>query len=72
MNQLTCSLCNRKAEVDTDYCISHNRAYSQLQKKYPEWKSAFENISWERYLETIKELKEIGDLAKAVATEELR
>jgi hypothetical protein len=72
MSQSICRLCTRKVDVGSDYCVSHYRAYSQLQKKYPEWKSAYENISWERYLETIMELKEIGDLAKALAAEELR
>jgi len=68
----TCPICEKKAESQNIYCSGHARAYSQIERKYPEWNSAYEDISWERYLERILALKETGDLAKAVATEELR
>jgi hypothetical protein len=31
------------------------------------WKSALDGIVWERYLETIVELKETGDCSKDIA-----
>ena len=67
-----CRLCTRPSSGERGYCKNHEKAFVQLQSKYPEWKVAFENISWERYLETIIRLKESGELAKAVAKEELR
>ncbi len=67
-----CRLCKRLTAGESVYCTYHDKAYIQIKNKYPDWKYAFANMSWERYLETIIGLKEIGDLAKAVATEELR
>jgi len=68
----TCPICEKEAESQSIYCTGHAKAYSQIERKFPEWKSAYEDISWERYLERILVLKETGDLAKAVAAEELR
>jgi hypothetical protein len=72
MTNTTCSICEKEVENQGMYCPGHARAYSLILRKYPEWKSAYEDISWERYLERILTLKETGDLAKAVAAEELR
>ncbi len=72
MTDTTCSICEKEVENQGIYCAGHARAYSQIERKYPEWKSAYEDISWERYLERILTLKETGDFAKAVAVEELR
>jgi len=72
--QLTgnCRLCRRTKIVDKYYCVYHYRAFSQIEARYPDWRHAFENMSWERYLETIIQLNETGDFAKEVAREELR
>ncbi len=67
-----CSLCKRTKILDKTYCSYHYRAFSEIEASYPDWRSAFENMSWERYLETIIRLNETGDFAKEVAREELR
>ena len=67
-----CKLCKRTKMTGKSYCSYHNRALSEIEAKYTDWKSAFENMSWERYLETIIRLNETGDFAKEVAREELR
>lgn len=68
-----CALCSKpRASHSSGYCAIHERALSKLKEKYHSWQVAYENISWERYLETIIGLMETGDLAKAVAVEELR
>jgi hypothetical protein len=72
LNDMICRLCQRPRVRENEYCKYHLAAFSQLQKKYFDWKLAFENLSWERYLETIQGLSETGDLGKAVAIEELK
>jgi hypothetical protein len=72
MSSRLCRLCSRPSRSERGYCKKHDMAYQEVQRKYSDWKLAYENISWERYLETIKGLKETGDLAKTVADEELR
>jgi hypothetical protein len=72
MTERTCNLCPRLVIAETPYCIYHKRALTLIKMKYQDWKYAFENISWERYLETILGLKETGEYAKAVARYELR
>ena len=53
------------------YCIYHERAYSQVKYAYEKWQNAFGNMTWERYLERILELKETGEWAKQVARHQL-
>lgn len=67
-----CKLCKRASASNEGYCTYHYRGYSQIIAKYVEWKFAYEDISWERYLETIAGRIEIGDLAKAVVVDLLR
>jgi hypothetical protein len=72
MTDTTCVICEKEVANQGMYCAGHAKAHSQIERKYLEWKLAYEDISWERYLERILTLKETGDLAKAVAAEELR
>jgi len=72
MRNSSCNLCKRPNLDGNSYCAYHHRALVEIRKKFRDWSLAFENISWGRYLETIHGLKETGDLAKAVAVEELR
>jgi hypothetical protein len=72
LNSVSCTLCKKDAQGESSYCKNHNEALIEIRKAYPKWCYALENISWERYLETIIRLKETGELAKAVAVEELR
>jgi len=72
MTSQKCTLCTRMSASEKGYCKKHLRAYTQILSKFPNWKIAYEEISWERYLETINRLYETGDLAKAVAIAELR
>jgi hypothetical protein len=68
-----CNLCKRpKAVPGQTYCVFHEAAYDEIRIKFQDWKSAYGQITWERYLETITRLKETGDWTKEVATLELR
>ena len=66
----TCFVCNRQA-LKARYCVHHERAYSEVSNAYEKWQKAFENLTWERYLERILELKETGEWAKQVARHQL-
>ena len=67
-----CSFCDKRLVAPSDYCIYHERAYSEVKSGFSGWVVAFENLSWERYLETIIGLKETGVWAAEVAKIELR
>ena len=62
-----CSLCERPLVPDSLYCNFHKMASIEIKSRFSEWNIAFGNISWERYLETIIGLKEIGVWASEVA-----
>lgn len=70
--KITCKLCKKSAVAERGYCGHHDRAFREVERKFAEWRYAVEDISWERYLETIAGMKETGDLARAVAKEEMR
>lgn len=72
MGESLCPICNKLVWKDGVYCKNHQRAYLEIKKKYAKWQEAYDSISWERYLETIRKVKETGELAKEVADEELR
>jgi hypothetical protein len=67
-----CTLCQRQSLPSIPFCNYHERAHSELKSRYSEWVVAFGSISWERYLETLVGLKEIGVWAGEVARFELR
>ena len=67
-----CRLCERKTVKDQPYCVFHEKAFREIKSRYQDWNYAFESMSWERYLETIIGLKEIGVWAAEVAKYELR
>jgi hypothetical protein len=60
-------LCTRNTAADGLYCILHEAASNNLQDGFERWKIAIGGISWERYLETILNLKETGEFSKEVA-----
>ncbi len=62
-----CPLCERVKISNGEYCLFHEAALSTVKQRYLEWKDAFGNISWERYLERIIGLKETGDSAREIA-----
>jgi hypothetical protein len=66
-----CQLCVRSA-MGEKYCKYHERAYYEIRLRFDGWRKAFQNISWERYLERISGLEETGDWAKQVARNELK
>jgi len=71
MTKITCRLCGNTPD-NSGYCKAHKKAFLEIEKKYAEWVRAYDGIAWERYLETILRIVQTGDLAKAVAAEELR
>lgn len=62
-----CALCDRLSDKNGVYCFLHGESLSQIREKFMRWQEAFGEMSWERYLERIIELKETGDQAKEVA-----
>jgi hypothetical protein len=72
MTALHCRLCSKEVFNKAPYCKKHFTALTEIQKKYPDWQKAYENLSWERYLDTICKVKETGELAREVALKELR
>lgn len=62
-----CSLCSRAAPANECYCVFHSAALSNVKVSYVDWQRAIGEISWERYLERIIELKETGESAKEIA-----
>jgi len=64
----TCSLCQRKAALSSDFCETHKIAESNVKAGYKEWARAFDgDISMKNYLECIINLPETGEKAKEVA-----
>ena len=61
---MKCMICDRQAEVK--YCKLHERAYSNIIKKYKIWMMALE-ISWEKYLVEILKNNKSGLWVKEVA-----
>ena len=66
-----CPLCERKTTDDRVYCSYHGQAYAKVKLAFNKWREAYENMSWERYLERILELEETGDWARQVARHQL-
>ena len=71
MNTSKCVICSKKLSVNI-YCKFHAAAFEKIHEAYPKWRSAFGEMSWERYLESITKLEESGIWAKEVASFELR
>jgi hypothetical protein len=52
------------------YCKYHSLALQRLKDGYSKWKSAYPEISWERYLESISNLEDAGQWIVEVARNE--
>ncbi len=65
---MNCRICSRHA-VGT-YCNLHERARSNIVKKYDVWRMALE-ISWEEYLSEIMQNDYSGSWVKEVAEQQM-
>ena len=61
-----CSLCWRRREGSSEYCVYHQAAHENLLKAYKEWRKALE-IEWEDYLVAISARPESGAWVQDVA-----
>ena len=62
-----CRICSRDAMKADEFCIFHVAALTRVKEHFSKWQEAYEDISWERYLERILDLKETGDSSKDIA-----
>ena len=62
-----CDLCGRIALLSGRYCRIHETAFNEVHKGFEYWEKAFLSMSWERYLESISELRETGEASKQIA-----
>ena len=67
-----CDLCSRASLPLGMYCHIHETASNEIRKGFELWEKAFANLSWERYLESISELKETGEASKELANHLLK
>jgi len=65
---LKCKICKREAQsqAQNSYCELHLRAYENLQRKFQDWKKAFD-IEWKNYLQEVAKNPLTGIWAKEVA-----
>ncbi len=62
-----CEICARAVISNRAYCLMHEAARRRVTDSYHDWERAYPQISWERYLERIIELKETGEASREVA-----
>lgn len=67
-----CDVCRRGALPLGRYCRIHDTALREIRKGFGLWEKAIANLSWERYLESISELKETGEASKELANHLLK
>jgi len=65
---LKCKVCSRQAQpqAQDSYCELHQKAYENLQKKFEDWKKAY-NVEWKNYLKEVARNPLTGMWAKEVA-----
>lgn len=66
-----CKLCWRRREEDSEYCLYHQKAYSNLKEAYRNWKKAL-NVEWNEFLKEISEKQESGKWSREVAVNLLK
>jgi len=64
--ELKCKICNRETIDKNDYCKLHAKAYTNIIRKYEQWKKASE-ISWKEYLSEIAKNPLTGQWVKETA-----
>ena len=63
-----CAICHRRSIDNQNFCRYHRIANTRLVEGFEVWRRGIEELSWERYLETISALVETGNWLKQVAT----
>lgn len=67
-----CEVCSRNRLHASLFCFLHDSAEIRVKEGFEMWKRAFDNMSWERYLDSILELRGTGDSSKEIARHLLR
>ncbi len=67
----TCAICQRVVS-SSPYCKYHAIALQSLRDGYSKWKSAYPEISWERYLDSVLKLEVTGQWTVEVARNKIR
>ena len=65
-----CKLCQREAEEKSELCAHHLAAEETLRNAYSIWRNAYSELSWDEYLEKIKQLKGTGQWVKEIIESE--
>lgn len=65
-NRKTCELCYRE-KVSEEYCNYHDMAYQNVQNSYADWQQAYEDLSFEEYLQKLIENAATGVWVREVA-----
>ena len=69
---MKCRLCQREAKETSGFCGRHLVAEEMLRDNYEKWRSAYGALSWEEYLDRVKQLKGTGRWVKEVIEFEKR
>ena len=67
-----CKLCRRETSNSSeDLCVYHSAARNELKRSYQRWCSAYSEMSWMKYLNTVKGLEHTGQwIRDVIAMEE--
>jgi hypothetical protein len=63
----SCRLCKREPVPQTDLCKYHLNAKRNVESGYKQWSEAYGAITWDEYLQKIRDSAETGQWAKEVA-----
>ena len=66
-----CRLCHRRRMEGSEYCLHHQRAFKNLEKKFVSWEKAL-GIDWVEFLGKVSVMKETGVWARVVAASRLK
>jgi hypothetical protein len=65
-----CAACHRQVSSGI-YCLEHNKAFESLNKHYKSWMDAYDDVSWQDFLNNILGRNETGKWVKEVIAIEL-
>ena len=67
IKNVTCVICEKERGSNVQFCEYHNIAYYKIEQNYGYWKEAYDELSWEAYLELLIDNSENGVWVKEVA-----
>jgi len=63
---LKCKVCSREAQIQSEYCELHEKAYQNIRQRFEVWKKA-SGVEWKEYLKEIAKNPFTGTWAREVA-----